>query len=626
MRLWPDARSKLRLRSLGVPLVYLAVALVCMAYVDARAKLIPKWGQWYAGDPHPYILLQVRAFLSGRLALVLHPSAAGEDYFWGRGGMHMAWGLGVPILATPFHLVARLFGAPGFPDHVRFLILYAITTAVLVRALHRTSRRADPKALVSSAVAAGFVMVFPTYVGLISARFRIYDQTIATGALWSLLLLAGILALLDRCTPGRLWVVCAAAGFSGLIRIPLSFYGPPTAAIAIIIAQRKGLRPRVLLVGFLVYVGVATLYFIGNTLRFGGPFHAGYDNCLCSALPNRLTRWGLPFAKVPFTVAAKEMFATWFLLDPVPNQIVRAEPPASVQPYIVGERWREYYSPTYDLVALAVWIAALAIVSWRIVRGRLWRRSCELDDEVVTVVGAWALPTSLILFAFFARIPNLVTRYAVDAYPAFAAAFLCVGLAVVDVVRKRAPRVTGLAQLAIAGGAILYISGWRGWATQLSHPIDRTEVVDQLGEIDIHDSEMPKVADHFQCDDPRDEPPVYSHMADWLPDCSFRSGMVFAMPHSPCVSFTFGAGDEAWGPAEEQSLTGFRANADFDRLVRCGAPTVEGDKRQLTMCDPRPPAFLLDGLRLYTIASLDEDLKAIDRLKLLSIDAAPRCH
>jgi hypothetical protein len=606
-------------------LVYALVAVACTAYLETRAHLVPKWGQWYGGDPHPYILLQVRAFLSGRLALVPHPSGAGHDYFWGRGGMHMAWGLGIPVLATPFHLVGRMFGAPGFPDSVRFLILYAVTTALLARVLHRTARRDDPNALVTRSATAGFIMVFPTYIGLISARFQIYDQTIATGALWSVLLLSGVIALLDRCTPGRLLAVCAAAGFSALIRVPIGIYGPTTAVIAILIAQRKGLSGRVLLAGLLTYIGVAALYFVGNILRFGGPWNTGYENCLSSALPNRMTRWGLPFAKVPFLVAAKEMFATWFLLEPVPNQIMMGVPPASVQPYIVGERWREYYAPTYDLVALGVWIAALAIVCWRIVRGRLWSPHRDLDDEITTVVGAWGVPTAALLFVFYARMPNTVTRYATDAYPAFAATFLCVGMALVNTVRKRRPSMTASAQVALAAAAALYIGGWRGWARHLSQPIDRNAVDAQLAEIDSHAQDTPEVPASFKCNEPRGRPPVHTHLEDWRPDCTFRSGMVFAMPHSPCVNFTFAPAGADWTPAEEESLAHFRARADFDPMVKC-AVSVQGSTRRVTMCDPHTPAFLLDGLRLYSVASLDENLTPIDRLRLMEIEAAPPCR
>src|SRR5580704_10249097 len=63
---------------------YVAIALTCTEYVNSRAKLVPKWGVWYAADPHPYILLQLRAWLSGHLAVLAHPAGAANDYQWGR--------------------------------------------------------------------------------------------------------------------------------------------------------------------------------------------------------------------------------------------------------------------------------------------------------------------------------------------------------------------------------------------------------------------------------------------------------------------------------------------------------------------------------------------------------------
>ena len=347
---------------------------------------------------------------------------------------------------------------------------------MLARALHSASRN-EPGALVTSAGAAGFVMVFPTYVGMVSSRFLIYEQTIATGALWSLLLLSGVVLLLHKCTPARLLAVCAAAGFAGVIRIPLTSYGPTTMLLALVIARRKGLRSRWLVAGLGVYVAFASLYFVGNILRFGGPLNSGYENCLCHSFPNRMTRWNLPLAKVPFKVAAKEMFATLFLLQPVGSDI--CSPPPEMVPYVMKERFREYYAPTFDKVVFAIWVGALVIVCFRVVRGRLWRRDRDLDSEVLTIIGAWALPASLVLFEFYARIPNWVTRYATDFYPAFAAASLCVGMAIVDAVRRRSPRRVGSAHIALAAAVALYISGWRGWATHLSTPIDRKQLDSQ---------------------------------------------------------------------------------------------------------------------------------------------------
>ena len=626
-------RAAVWLRAHARWFVYVAAALACTKYLEVRAKLIPKDDEWYmASEGHPYTLLQVRSFLSGKLAILPHPAGAANDYIWGRGGMHNAWGLGVPILATPFHLVGRLFGAPGFPDDLRFLILYFLTAVLLAWSMHALQRRRqgtsnapEPDALVASVAAAGFVMVFPTFVGMISSRFLVYEQTIATGALWNVCLLAGIFVLLRRCTPGLLVVVCAAAGFSTMIRIPLAVYGVTTLVLAMMIALRARLRPRVLLAGLLAFSAVTALDLAGNKLRFGSPFNPGYVNSISGAFVNRLVRWGLPFSAVPFKVAAKEMFATLFLLDPVSSQIMMGAPPESVRPYTIGERWREYYSPTYDRWVLAVWTLATVFVCWRIFRRKLWRLDRSLSDEVATVVGLWAIPPTIALFVFYARIGQVVTRYATDFYPAFAAAALCVGMALTDAVRRRAPDLTGGVRLAMAGAAALYIGEWHGWAEHLSTPTDRKGILAQIASIDSRAHEIVKAPDHFDCHESRGQPPVYSHLREWGGDCSFSSGMVFAMANSPCVSFTFHPAGATWTPADDASLEGFRAIADFDSLVSCKTVSVDRETKRLTMCDPHPPAFLLDGMRLYCVASLDEKLQPIDRLKLMRIDSAPSC-
>jgi hypothetical protein len=561
--------------------------------------------------------------LSGRLAIVPHPSGAGHDYNWGRGGMHQAWGLGVPILATPFYLVARLFGAPGFPDSIRFLVLYALTTVVLARVLHKVSR-SDPNGLVAGALAAGGVMVFPTFVGLVSSRFRIYEQTIATSALWSVLLLAGTLALSYRCTVSRLVAVCAAAGFSLMMRPPTAAYGVTTLVLALVVARRKGLRLKALFAAFGAYVGVSALWFVGNALRFGSPFEAGYFNCQSGTLINRHLRWGPPFIRTPITVAAKELYETFFNLEPVPSQIM--EPPEALRPYTVGERWREYYAPTYDKIVLCLWCATFAIVVWRVVRGRLWRRDRPLEGEVFTLVGLWALPPSIALFAFYTVSWTLVTRYATDLYPAFAACALCVGMAIVQGVRWRWPDRVPSARLAIAGAVAIYIAGWRGWATDMSRPVDRKVVVAEIAQIDAMSQLVPAVPDRFACHGTRGPQPLYGGLADWHGDCSFESGMLFTMPHRTCVAFRLLPRAGTWDAPATEALSAFRATADFDRLVRCGDTGVEGIARIVTMCDPHRPAFLLDGLRAYAIASLDDGRKPIsDRLLLDQINGVSSC-
>jgi hypothetical protein len=102
--------------------------------------------------------------------------------------------------------------------------------------------------------------------------------------------------------------------------------------------------------------------------------------------------------------------------------------------------------------------------------------------------------------------------------------------------------------------------------------------------------------------------------------------MVFAMPHRRCVSFTFRPAGVAWSALDEKSLSGFRATSDSDALVPCGPAVVEGETRKLTMCDPHPPPYLLDGMRLYSVATLDDKLVPIDRLKLTEIEGVLACR
>ena len=584
---------------------------------------------WYPADTRPAVLLQLRAWLSGRLAPLPHPIGA-YDYVWGRGGMHTNFGLGQPIIALPFHVVARLFGLPGFPDHLRFLVLYAVTTALFAYALQRASPRKGPRALVTSAGVSAFVLLLPTFVGMIAARFNNYEQTIAVGALWSVLLLAGVLVLLERATTPRFVIVCAAAAFAIFIRPTLAAYGLTTVALATLIALRGGLPRRGLVAGIAAGVFVSALYLVANFVRFGSPFDPGYANLVSLTVVNRLTRWGLEFATTPLGAALKEMFATLFLLPPESSTIVATSPasvPAPVAAYAVGERWREYSSPTYDLWVFAAWIGAMALVVWRVVRGRLWRRDRDLTSEVAIVVGLWALPTSIVLFVFYAKVGNFATRYAVDLSPAYAAAMVCVGMVIVDTVRERAPRLVALVELTIAAVACVYVVAGRGWGQGPRRPPEDRQTFDaRLAALDAQSRDQPIPPSHIQCGDPRGPEPVYGHLAQWNADCTVRSGTIFAFPLTPCITFTFAPGGKnGWSRTDDAALAGFRAHADFDALVACGKPNDAGETRSLTLCEPHPPPFILDGMRLYAIASLDSDLRPMDWLRLMRIDAAPAC-
>ena len=97
-----------------------------------------------------------------------------------------------------------------------------------------------------------------------------------------------------------------------------------TAVLALFIARRRGATRGALVAGAATYVTFAALYFIGNTLRFGAPLNAGYENVVAGPFVGRMARWGVSFMKVPYGTALKEMFATPISARPDPYPDGRA--------------------------------------------------------------------------------------------------------------------------------------------------------------------------------------------------------------------------------------------------------------------------------------------------------------
>jgi hypothetical protein len=61
-------------------------------------------------------------------------------------------------------------------------------------------------------------------------------------------------------------------------------------------------------------------------------------------------------------------------------------------------------------------------------------------------------------------------------------------------------------------------------------------------------------------------------------------------------------------------------------MVSCRARVADGLSRRVTMCDRRPPRYLLEGMQLYAVATLDDKLVPIDRLKLMDIEPVAACR
>jgi hypothetical protein len=208
--------------------------------------------------------------------------------------------------------------------------------------------------------------------------------------------------------------------------------------------------------------------------------------------------------------------------------------------------------------------------------------------------------------------------------PAVAAAFLCVGIAAIGAARSHAQRTALVAQPLIAVALVIYsATQWRGWPEHLSDPIDRATLVERIAELDAASVVTPHVPSHYEPSEYREHGPIRSQLQEWRGDGLFAPGMAFAMPWTPCVAFTF---LPAPPPYEQDGdpTKGFRVTADADSMLRCGNVRASGSARTVTMCEPHPPRHLLDGLRLYSVAVLNDDLTP-RWPRLIRIDAVPAC-
>ena len=248
---------------------------------------------------------------------------------------------------------------------------------MLARALHARRRVGEASAIVASCAAAGAIDgVSPTLVGMVTSRFLVYEQTIATGALWSVLLLGGVASLTARPTARRLLVLCAAAGFSASLRPTLAVDGVTTLALALAIAWKERLARRAVLAAITAFVAVSSLYVLGNTLRFGSLFQLRLRDL-------HLRHHGEPHDPVGSSVREGALedgregdvrHAVHDGADAIAAHELRPRVRATVRRR-GAVAWR-YYAPTFDLVGLAkVW-------TWRRSRSsscassvaRAWRR------------------------------------------------------------------------------------------------------------------------------------------------------------------------------------------------------------------------------------------------------------
>jgi len=464
---------------------YLAVGYA--AGLLLATGLVPDWGAWFSTSL-PY-RMQTEALLKGDLAVSRSVAKLKSDHTWSEQGVHQVWGLGVPLWRLPFEAVAKLFGFDGFPDRIAFGLFALLVCFVVLKVWVSFG---DEKSEVGDGWNSGWRMItgfgagliimllFPPFLTLLRVRGAVWEEAVAYEYLFGILQVTLLVAFARQPTIARLLLVSALAGFGGLIRPTLVFYGFATMLIVTgvwvfkIGQTSNGLSPvsarsqhetartsivspggypassnlgRVLtptlLPLFIFCLGGGLLWFT-NLKRFGDGFEFGHKlNVQTFYGSVQATRFDNPFQDEPLTGAAKELFGALFLVEKFNGADYYRENIFPGKSKTV--RWREFYFRTYDWSYLSLlllgWGAAVAAgFKFRVSSFGLSRLSngapvselaMALGDTrpgpipyppAIVVLGLWSLLAVIPLAGFYLYAPVISSRYMMDLAPAFAAA------------------------------------------------------------------------------------------------------------------------------------------------------------------------------------------------------------
>jgi len=378
--------------------------------------LIPAVETWYSFDPA--LRLQSEAFLRGELAIQPVPYGHLHDWAWGN-GMHQVWGLGVPLLQLPFQLAGKLFNGFGFPDRLIFLFFYVGIATLFWRSLEAGAESSNIGERLRWRLLTLPVLLYAflnhALINMMQGKFEPYEEVIAYGFLWSLMLFALLAIFLAKRGHYLYLLICLLAGFAINLRPTIGAYGGMTFALAFFLAWRNKVKFK--LTGLALFLTVLGFFFVMNNLRFGSPLESGHKLGL-SDIPscNYVVKFDNPMSWIPFYEAAPELLSCLFFLGPPANSIYNEELPwRAPTPRIREINFKPFYLVEFILVLLS-W--SLMFVLWR--QNRAQAGVKPGPQEQLMVIGVvWSFFSLIPLYYFYTRWPGLVSRYLVDFAPAF---------------------------------------------------------------------------------------------------------------------------------------------------------------------------------------------------------------
>jgi hypothetical protein len=418
----------MRLRNWKSWSICFLMALLLAFLLNFLTQFIPEIGAWYS--PSSTLRYQTDAFLRGHIALGFSPYGVIWDCVWDH-GVQEVWGLGVPAFRFIFELPARLFGE-RFPDRITFLIACSLCYCFLLHTFAKCQDIADSGAGLASiwktlriACVLTILIFAPPFVLLLRTRFEVYEEVVAYGYLYSLVLFAGLLRVAAKTKSPGLLSLSLWAGVGVWIRPTLLFYGIATLILALGIGWRARVSRRTL-------VGMLSLFCLSGALlgytnwsRFGAWNEFGHQLNVDEIFENDFAlKFDYPFHHEPFLSAASDEMGTLFFVRELNG----------FDWYKLGilwgqsstYRWREMYFTTYDVVYLCLLIASFLLwlryskrfrEMWKSVSGQ--QPALEPEGRRVACGYAlfavpWGAISFMCLFGFYLWSPSMASRYNVD--------------------------------------------------------------------------------------------------------------------------------------------------------------------------------------------------------------------
>lgn len=498
-------------------------ALVYAAGILLATGLVSNWGEWYSNST-PF-RNQTDALLNGHLALSDNVHDLRFDHTWSKGGVQQVWGLGVPFWRLPFEAASRLFDWEAFPDRIAFGVFALLVGFVSLKVWigNADAPLAGGEGGSAWHLIRGFgaglfiLLLFPPFLTLLQTRSAVWEEAVSYEYLFAVLQLALLVAFIRRPSAARLLIVCGLAGFGGLVRPTLIFYGFAAVAVAVArwllkcLENRAGNRSQACpalgkivmpaLLGLLLFgIGGGVLW-LTNLKRFGNGFEFGHRLNVQHLYGSMYaTRFDDPFMNEPFAGAAKELFGVIFLAHRQYGGDWYQENIFPGQSQTV--RWRDIYFRTFDgsfLPLILIGWAAAIVAAFRV--GTLARDggtggAIATEKMTAMTAGLWSLIAAVPLFGFYLRCPVISSRYMMDLAPAFAAAIVAAWLVLTSRCQLHRWRMI----------ACVLLCGWIGAELYLSRPAYRAAPSVTWEELkrerDSSESKAPpEVADHDQLGD-----------------------------------------------------------------------------------------------------------------------------